>query len=375
MKITGVRVNLVAVPLANPYPLSEVYGTLTESRALVLRLETDSGLVGLGEANPQPPFTEEAPEGALAILTERIAPRILGLAAENIATVLDRLDLALNGNPTLKGAVDMALHDLLGKALDQPVHRLLGGARTTRLPVLWPLGAVPAEENFPVIEGKLDEGYATFMVKLGSRALEAEIADVDAIMARYADRAAFLADANQGWSADAAMRFAAASREWPLRLIEQPVPHHDLAGLRRVRETAHAPVSADESLQSLPDAVALLKADAVDVFSIKVSKNGGIARARRLAELGETFGIRCLMNSMIELGISQAASLQLGASLGNLLPVGHAYMSTLRMSDDITDFSALVSRGVAEVPDRPGLGVNLDMDKLERYTVVHAHVN
>ena len=375
MKITGVRVNLVAVPLANPYPLSEVYGTLTESRALVLRLETDSGLVGLGEADPQPPFTEEAPEGALAILTERIAPRILGLATENIATVLDRLDLALNGNLSLKGAVDMALHDLLGKALEQPVHRLLGGARTTRLPVLWPLGAVPAEKNFPLIEDKLDEGYASFMIKLGSRSVEAEIADVDAIMARYADRAAFLADANQGWSVDAAMRFAAASREWPLRLIEQPVPHHDLTGLRRVRETAYAPVSADESLQSLADAVALLKADAVDVFSIKVSKNGGIARARRLAELGETFGVRCLMNSMIELGISQAASLQLGASLGTLLPVGHAYMSTLRMSDDITDFSALVSRGEAEVPDRPGLGVNLDTDKLERYTLVHAHVD
>ena len=374
MKITDVRVNLVAIPLANPYPLSEVYGTLTHARALVLRLETDDGLVGLGEANPQPPFTEEAPEGALAILTERIAPALLGLDAGNVGAVLARLERVLTGNPTIKGAVDMALHDLLGKALGVPASRLLGGALRVAVPVLWPLGAVPAPENAPVVEAKLEEGYESFMIKLGSRPIDDEIADVETLLGRFADRAAFIVDANQGWTVPDALRFAGASRPWPVRLIEQPVAHHDHAGLRRVRDAAYAPVSADESVQSVEDAVRLATAGAVDVFSIKVSKNGGLAQARRIAEIGAAFGMRCLMNSMIELGISQAASLQLGVTLANLLDVGHAYMSTLRASDDVTDFSGLVSRGVAEVSERPGLGIELDVDRLDHYTVAHAHV-
>ncbi len=374
MKITDVRVNLVAIPLANPYPLSEVYGTVTHARALVLRLETDDGLVGLGEANPQPPFTEEAPEGALAILTERIAPALLGLDAGNVGAVLARLERVLTGNPTIKGAVDMALHDLLGKALGVPASRLLGGALRSEVPVLWPLGAVPAPENAPVVEAKLEEGYESFMIKLGSRPIDDEIADVETLLGRFADRAAFIVDANQGWTVPDALRFAGASRPWPVRLIEQPVAHHDHAGLRRVRDAAYAPVSADESVQSVEDAVRLATAGAVDVFSIKVSKNGGLAQARRIAEIGAAFGMRCLMNSMIELGISQAASLQLGVTLANLLDVGHAYMSTLRASDDVTDFSGLVSRGVAEVSERPGLGIELDVDRLDHYTVAHAHV-
>ncbi len=374
MKITDVRVNLVAIPLASPYPLSEVYGTLTHARALVLRLETDDGLVGLGEANPQPPFTEEAPEGALAILTERIAPALLGLDADSVGAVLARLERVLTGNPTVKAAVDMALHDLLGKALGVPASRLLGGALRSEVPVLWPLGAVAASENVPVVEAKLEAGYESFMIKLGSRPVDEEIADVETLLTRFADRAAFIVDANQGWTVADALRFAAASRAWPVRLIEQPVAHHDHAGLRRVRETAYAPVSADESVQSMEDAVRLATAGAVDVFSIKVSKNGGLAQARRIAEIGAAFGMRCLMNSMIELGISQAASLQLGVTLSNLLDVGHAYMSTLRTSDDVTDFSGLVSRGVAKVSERPGLGVELDADRLDRYTVAHAHV-
>ena len=121
-------------------------------------------------------------------------------------------------------------------------------------------------------------------------------------------------------------------------------------------------------MASVHDASALIRAQAVDAFSIKVSKNGGLSKARKVAEAADAFGLKILMNSMLEFGITQAASLQLGCVLPNLLDMGHAYMSVLRMSDDITDFAKNISRSVVTVPSEPGLGVALDEDKLKKYT-------
>jgi muconate cycloisomerase len=116
------------------------------------------------------------------------------------------------------------------------------------------------------------------------------------------------------------------------------------------------------------DAAGLIRAEAADVFSIKVSKNGGLDKSLTIARAAEVFGVRVLMNSMLEFGVTQAASLQLGCTLGNLLDCGHAYMSVLRLADDVTDFREHITDAVVTVPTRPGLGVSLLEDKLKKYT-------
>ena len=142
----------------------------------------------------------------------------------------------------------------------------------------------------------------------------------------------------------------------------------DIEGLKMVSDNVSCLLSADESVVSLRDANQLIRAQASDVLSIKVSKNGGITKSKMVASAAEGSDIKCLMNSMLEFGITQAASLQLGCTLGNLVNCGHAYMSVLRMSDDITDFEKYISEAVVSVPKTPGLGVNLDDGKLEKYT-------
>jgi muconate cycloisomerase len=123
------------------------------------------------------------------------------------------------------------------------------------------------------------------------------------------------------------------------------------------------------------DAAHLISRGAADAFSIKVSKNGGLSKSLVIAKTAGAFGIRCLMNSMLEFGITQAASLQLGCTLNNLLDCGHAYMSVLRMSDDITDFAKNISNAVVTVPDGPGLGVTVDEEKLQKYTLDYLKIN
>jgi muconate cycloisomerase len=113
----------------------------------------------------------------------------------------------------------------------------------------------------------------------------------------------------------------------------------------------------------------------VDVFSIKVSKNGGLDASRQIAAAAQAFGLRILMNSMLEFGVTQAASLQLGCTLPNLLQVGHAYGSVLRMSDDVTDFRKNISNSVVTVPQGSGLGVTLDEGKLKKYTKEYVDIN
>jgi muconate cycloisomerase len=112
----------------------------------------------------------------------------------------------------------------------------------------------------------------------------------------------------------------------------------------------------------------LILEQAVDAFSIKVSKNGGLSKAKKIAEMAHAFGLKVLMNSMFDFGVTQAASLQLGCVLPNLLEMGHVYMSVLRMSDDITDFGQNISRGEVTVPASAGLGVRLNEKKLKKYT-------
>jgi len=113
----------------------------------------------------------------------------------------------------------------------------------------------------------------------------------------------------------------------------------------------------------------------VDAFSIKVSKNGGLSKARKIAATADAFGLKILMNSMLEFGITQAASLQLGCVLPNLLDMGHAYMSVLRMADDITDFGQNISQATVTVPSSAGLGVRLNEEKLKKYTKDYLKIN
>jgi len=196
-----------------------------------------------------------------------------------------------------------------------------------------------------------------------------------AVRNRFGKEITILVDANQGWDLSEAMTFIDGIKAYRPDLIEQPVRRHDIDSLKRIRERAPCLVSADESLSTIHDGTLLIRERAVDVFSIKVSKNGGLDKSRQIAAVAHAFGLRILMNSMLEFGITQAASLQLGCTLPNLLEVGHAYGSVLRMSDDVTDFRRNLSNSIVQVPEGPGLGVTLEEGKLKKYTKEYLDIN
>jgi muconate cycloisomerase len=191
---------------------------------------------------------------------------------------------------------------------------------------------------------------------------------------RFGERISIILDPNQGWQLKEAMAFIEGIRGFYPDMMEQPIGRSDLKGLQKIRNAIPCLLSVDESLISVQDAVAIIGHGAADVFSIKVSKNGGLTKSLWLAKVAEAFGIKCFMNSMLEFGVTQAASVQLGCSLNNLVEGGHAFMSVLRMSDDVTDFDHNISNAVVTVPQEPGLGVILDEKKLQSYTLEYMQI-
>jgi len=368
MKISSLELFHIAIPFAKPYKLSKVYGTRYDAEAVILKVHTDQGIVGLGEADPLNPFTDETPTTVMIVIRDLIAPHLMGRDPTHITALESDLDLRVHGNLLARGAVNMALYDIAGKAHDLPAYMLLGGLHQDRLPLLGPIGSGTPAEDTDSIQQKIEDGYQTIMIKMGALPIAAEIPRMIAAHEKFGGRIKFIVDANQGWTVDQTMRFIDGIGSSRPDLLEQPIERHDISGLKRIHHRAPCLLSADEGVASVQQAADLIRARAVDAFSIKVSKNGGLSKARKIAETADAFGLKILMNSMLEFGITQAASLQLGCVLPNLLDMGHAYMSVLRMSDDITDFGQNISQAMATVPTGPGLGICLDEDKLKKYT-------
>jgi muconate cycloisomerase len=369
MKITKIKLSHISIPFVIPYKLSKTYGTLHEAHAVIIRVFTDEGIIGLGEADPMSPFTAETPASMMAVTRDVIAPHLIGQDPKRIAMLESTLDNVVDGNLTARGAVNMALYDIIGKANDLPVHTLLGGRRHNKLPLLFGVGSGTPEETIAVIQAQMETGCRCFMIKMGALPIADEIKRLIAVKEQFGNEISIIVDANQGWKEAEAIEFIDGIQGYQPDLIEQPIKRGDMEGLKRIHEHAPFLLSADESVTTVSDAASLIREKAVDVFSIKISKNGGLDKSRQIAQMADGFGLQCLMNSMLEFGISQAASLQLGCTLANLIDLGHAYGSVLRMSDDITNFGQNISDAVVTVPSVSGLGVTIDEEKLKHYTV------
>ena len=368
MNIESIRIHQTKIPLKTPYKLSRRYGTLTDTRPVILEVVCDDGTVGLGETDPVALFTGETTETVVAVLLYDLAPHLIGADPTNIAEIHAIMDGCIRDMHVAKAAVDMACHDLLGKAAGMPLAVLLGGRRRTELPIMGSIGGGSPEENAREARDMTARGYRSLMVKIGGDPVE-DAARTIAIDDALNGEIPLIPDANQGWDAHTALNYLKRVDGCRIDLLEQPVAASDIEGLRRIKDSTDVLLSADESLLSLEHAKILIEKQAVDVFSVKVSKNGGVFRSRQIIELAGHFGIAILFNSMIEEGISQAASFALGCACENLYPHGHAYFSPLRLEDDITDYSDSIRDGTVSLPAKPGLGVELNDEKLKRYTV------
>lgn len=369
MKLIKFQVDQLRVPLVKPYVLSKEYGTMPDTGVIVLRAYTDEGIVGYGECDPWPLFTGDSSEICTMILRDYICPRLIGCDPTNIQEIHRIMDGVIRNQTLTKSAVDMAMYDILGKSVGLPVHKLLGGKVRDKMDVMWAIGGSTPEESAAEILKVKEQGYKGCMIKIGGEDWRLDAARTIAAREAVGPDFQLNADANQGWDADTAIRYGKAVKDCDLMFFEQPVQSWDIDGLAKIRRNVSMPVSADESLVSVHDALRMIQAEAVDYFSIKITKHGGIYPAQEICKLAKAHGVGLFFNSMLEEGITQAASLAVGATMTNIVPMGHAYFSVQRLKKDITDFhTRLGTNGLVDILDRPGLGVSLNEEVMAEFT-------
>ncbi|MGW2559183.1 mandelate racemase/muconate lactonizing enzyme family protein [Streptomyces sp. NPDC001514] len=374
MNIERVETFAVALPTRRSFGVSggAVAVAGQPSIRILVKVSAD-GAYGWGEATPIPAWTYETAESIVTTVDRYLAPAIVGRPAWNLDAVDAAFDRAVNrglsiGAPLAKSAVDVALHDLLGRAAGVPLGVLWNQRRTETVELGWIVsGQSPAEVGDSVAEGT-EAGYRAFKVKIGLHD-EATDAAVVAAVREHAPAAPLWVDANQAYTADAALRMARRLEPYGLTAFEQPLPANDLAGLRRLREHSPVPVALDESLRHPTDLATFVRLEAVDVAIAKVQRSGGLTLSRRLCALAEDCGVRLMGSGLTDSDLGLAASLHLFAAYG--IGVGTPVDLNGRQFIDSPYAGATVrvEKGVAYVPDAPGLGVEVDESIVRRLAV------
>lgn len=382
MKITGATIHLVALPPRREHNWASKMNTPIGYHA-ILELLTDEGVIGWGEApagatwgGAAMRYYGETPQTVAHIVTDYLIPAITGLDPLDIAVIHRRMDAVVKGHPYAKAAVDMACYDAAGKALGVPVHQLLGGKQRDGIEVAHSLGIMDLDRCIAETEIAVAEGARTIKCKTGLDP-ERDVELVRRVREVSGDAVKIRVDGNEGYrTVDEAVRVTLRQEEYGLMLCEQPVA--GAAGLARVAARITSPVMADESAWTVPDILELDALDAASIISCYVTKPGGLYRARRQAEIAETLGIICDIGGSIETGIGNAANLALGVALPNAILPSVCPVSTpadfegptvagIYYTDDLISEPFVFRDGKVIAPDGPGLGIEVDREKLTRY--------
>ncbi len=318
MRIAEVRVKPVRRPVGVGVMTAVDAGVAAGAQwreHLLVEIETTDGVIGYGEAAPDPRWPRGLNREAIAaIITTEYCPLLLGRDPRALGTLIPALERAAAETPFALAPVDMALWDVWGRAEGRAVCDLLGGAVRERVALHHTIGIKPADAVADEVRRAGAAGYLDFKLKVGGADFDGEMAAMAAIRATAGPRARIRVDANQGWTPGEAVRCVRALNRHGLHLVEQPVAHGDIAGLRHVRRRGGVPVMADESVFSPADVFRLAAAEAVDVINIKLMKTGGLWRARQVAAVAEAAGLEGFMGSMFEMEVGAAAALHFAMS-------------------------------------------------------------
>ena len=366
MRIVLAEVQSTRIPTSRPHQMA--IGTTNFQEDVVLKLVTDEGLVGWGEAPHMVGHSQrgETPDTVRAVLRRKLLPVVLGTDPLNQEAIGLSLDRAVPWNTRAKGSIIMAAYDLAGKALGTPVHNLLGGMVRDRIPLSWSL---PIQDPAAIVEEAqrmVDRGWLILKVKVGRDDPMADVAAVRRVRDAVGDGIRIRADANQAYDVKTAIKVARRMEEFGLEFLEQPVHQSDLEGMGEVRRQVGVPIMADESAQTAEDLLTIAKTRAADYVSIYVIGPGGLHNSKRMAVIAQCARMRGYVGGALESVIGAAAGLHFAAA-SPAVDLGCEMSGQFLLTDDFGTQPLPFEGGALLVPTAPGLGVDIDEEKLARH--------
>ncbi len=365
-QIQRVRVHRINIPVKAVH--SHGSGDVAGIHSVILEIVTNTGLTGWGEASPWPVFTGTA-EGNAAALHTYFRPLLLGQDPVQVEVHMRAAEKAVVGHPEAKAALEMALLDLTGKISGLSVSELIGGRMRADIAMSFSVANPDFEADLDDIAAMWTEGVRIFKLKTGFAEHAFDLMRMEKLRSRYGDEADIRIDYNQGLPAYDALRMIRDFAAFRPTFVEQPVRMHEREALAHITKEVDIPIMADESVFDAPTALHGARIRIADIFSLKVMKSGGIRRAREVAAIARAAGIDVYGGCMFETGLAHTAGVHLMASIPDLRLGCEFYMASYYARDDILTEAFAIQNGRVLVPDGPGLGVEVNPEKLEKYAV------
>lgn len=361
MELTRIDVVGRDIPLADAFPVSYEEHTTTDH--VFVRVHTDGDLIGYGEGTALPWFTGETTASMVSFVEDWVAPRLEGESLAAARRAFAEFTQAFPGNPGGKAAVELALLDLGGKRAGRPVWDLLGEPRREAVPCVYPVPGLPPEEARDVTDRGLAAGFERFKIK-ATGDVESDIARIDAVLERLPAGATARVDANTGWETYPKARRAVDAIAEPEKLeyLEQPVAADRPEDLRRLWYETGVPVYADEFVHGPRDVDRLGREGLTAGFHLKLAKTGSLREMARMAVAGADYGLKAVAVSAFGTSLEATAVLHLAAVIP-AIPLACELDPALIAEDPTTD--PLDVQPETPVPDRPGIGVDLEDDVFE----------
>lgn len=353
-------------------PVAEIYGgaagTLEDCRSLIVRVETENDIEGWGEATQgRPGNTYETLETMVIMVHRYFGPALIGMNLEETGSVLQTLHQIRSGHPLTKAALETAIFDALGKFYHVPVYRFLGGPYRREIDLVGGLGLDLGPETIRDRAGQLRRaGFHTFKIKIGQKDRKQDVARVGAVREAVGAEATVRVDGNAAYSFTAAREMLTELSRFHIADAEQPLARGDLKSLAELRRTVGIPIAAQESVSSPEDALAVLEEQAADLLKIKLTHIGGFQRGSQVAAIVGAKGLPVVIGQGSACTpILSAAEMHLHASLKNAQPGGEM-TGFLRLGEQDVFSPLQVARGKVFLPSQPGLGIEVNKEKLQQ---------
>lgn len=363
MKILHTDIYRLNIPFTQP--LKVAIGEITSAANTVIKISTDAGLVGWGEASPAAYITGDS-QATNYQTAQQLAVLIKGRDPLEIESRMAEINGFIVGEPSIRSAFDMALYDIAAKAANMPLYQFLGGSlREIRTDLT--IGMQDTVEQTVVqAQAILDAGFDAIKMKVGRPGLE-DVAHVKAVRELVGPAIHIKIDSNQGWDYPAAVANITAMKSLDLQYSEQPLAVWDFENLARLRDKVDLPICADESVFTDKDALKLIKLGAADYLNIKLGKAGGIHTGLKINAIAEAAGCKCMIGCFGEsrLALSAAAHLAMARPNITFLDLDSAYafksdpvIGGMRYDENVG--------GVIHLAEGPGLGAEFDESFFDR---------
>ena len=358
LRISSVDIYKSDIEFTEPFRIAIM--EIVSAQSVFIKINTNAGLYGFGEANPTWGITGETQSINLAGSVD-LARLLLDKDPLDIEERMREIDKFLIHNSTLRGAFDTALYDILGKVADLPLYAVLGGGKRS----FWTDNTIGITDPDSMARKALDyknQGFQAIKVKLGTTRGQ-DIERITKIRKAIGDDLPIRIDANQGWDYKTAVLILQALEPMGIEYCEQPIACWDYENMRRIRQNTSIALMADESLFDHHDAFKLASLECCDYFNIKLAKSGGIHTALKINAIAEGAGIRCMVGCMTETRLALTAAAHVVSARPNIQYAdldGH-----FLLKEDPIMGGAGYNVGEINLPDAPGHGADVDPDFLK----------